>query len=175
MASDTLTFRRAAADDAAALSTFARRMFDDVFGPDNDPGDMASYMDVAFSPDVQRRETTGASRACWIGEDAEGKIGAYLLMRTGKDEPCVTGPNPVEIERFYVDFPWHGTGVAQAMMTLAMDSARAMGGETLWLGVWERNPRAIKFYSKLGFTDVGEHEFVLGTDVQTDRIMSRAL
>ncbi len=175
MHTPALTFRRATADDADALSTFARRMFDDVFGPDNDAADMASYMDVAFSPDVQRREITGASRACWVGVDAHGTLGAYLLMRTGKDEPCVTGRNPVEIERFYVDFPWHGTGVAQTMMALAMDAARAMGGETLWLGVWERNPRAIKFYSKFGFTDVGEHEFVLGTDVQTDRIMARAL
>lgn len=175
MQTESLTFRRATADDATSLSHFARRMFEDVFGPQNDAADMAAYMSVAFSPDVQRCELTAPSSVCFVGESAEGALGAYFLLHTGKQEPCVTGGNPVEIERFYVDFPWHGKGVAQGMMALAMDTARAMGGETLWLGVWERNIRAIAFYSKLGFIDVGTHAFLLGTDNQTDRIMARPL
>lgn len=172
---EPLAFRRATADDAAALSHFARRIFDEVFGPQNSADDMAAYMAVAFSPDAQRRELTQRSRTCFVGENAEGAIGAYLLLRVGTNQPCATGPDPVEIERFYVDFPWHGKGAAQGMMALAMDTARAMGGQTLWLGVWEHNPRAIAFYSKCGLIDIGEHEFVLGADVQTDRIMARAL
>ncbi len=175
MHTELLTFRRATAADAPALTHFARRVFDEVFGPQNKPDDMAAYMAVAFSPDVQREEITEPSSVCVVGESASGAIGAYFLLHIGKHEPCVTGAQPVEIERFYVDFPWHGKGVAQGMMALAMDTARAMGGKTLWLGVWERNARAIAFYAKLGFIDVGEHTFVLGTDVQTDRVMSRAL
>jgi ribosomal protein S18 acetylase RimI-like enzyme len=50
-------------------------------------------------------------------------------------------------------------------------AARARGARTLWLGVWERNERAKSFYRKCGFRDVGSQPFVLGTDVQTDRVM----
>jgi RimJ/RimL family protein N-acetyltransferase len=56
-----------------------------------------------------------------------------------------------------------------------LDAARARGAKTLWLGVWERNPRAVAFYEKYGFTRVGEHSFTLGSDVQTDWLFARPL
>jgi ribosomal protein S18 acetylase RimI-like enzyme len=89
--------------------------------------------------------------------------------------PAVTGPAPLELVRFYVDRPWHGSGVARAMMSACDDEARRRGARTLWLGVWEHNPRAIRFYEKCGFVDVGSHKFVLGDDEQTDRLMARPI
>ena len=65
--------------------------------------------------------------------------------------------------------------VAPALMTACIDTARARGGATMWLGVWERNARAIRFYQKHGFTDIGAQEFRLGADLQTDRVMSRSV
>jgi len=81
----------------------------------------------------------------------------------------------VEIERFYVDVPWHGRGLAHDMMDYIMTRARANGGATLWLSVWESNGRGIRFYEKRGFRDVGAHDFLLGTDLQSDRVMQRSL
>ena len=66
-------------------------------------------------------------------------------------------------------------GVAPALMDAALDAARARGAQTLWLGVWERNPRAVAFYAKYGFVRVGEHTFVLGGDAQTDWRFARAV
>jgi ribosomal protein S18 acetylase RimI-like enzyme len=60
-------------------------------------------------------------------------------------------------------------------MDAALDAARARGAQTMWLGVWERNPRAVAFYSKYGFTRVGEHTFMLGADAQTDWVLARGL
>lgn len=60
-------------------------------------------------------------------------------------------------------------------METVLDAARELGGRTLWLGVWERNPRAMAFYRKCGFRDAGSHQFVVGTDSQTDRIMVKQL
>jgi ribosomal protein S18 acetylase RimI-like enzyme len=60
-------------------------------------------------------------------------------------------------------------------MAAAIEAAEAAGARTLWLGVWERNPRAIAFYRKAGFVDVGSQLFVVGTDPQTDRLMERSL
>jgi ribosomal protein S18 acetylase RimI-like enzyme len=60
-------------------------------------------------------------------------------------------------------------------MDAARDAAREMGGRTIWLGVWEHNPRAISFYEKVGFRDAGAADFFVGPDRQTDRIMVIAL
>ena len=60
-------------------------------------------------------------------------------------------------------------------MNAAIDAARARGAQTLWLGVWERNPRAVAFYEKYGFTRVGEHTFMLGDDAQTDWLFARTV
>jgi ribosomal protein S18 acetylase RimI-like enzyme len=65
--------------------------------------------------------------------------------------------------------------VAHALMTAALAAAVERGAETIWLGVWERNPRAIAFYRKWGFEDVGSHDFLLGNDRQIDRLMVRAV
>ncbi len=75
----------------------------------------------------------------------------------------------------YVNLEWHGRGIAQTLMARGLTEAAASGGQSLWLGVWERNPRARVFYGKCGFADVGEHVFLFGTDPQTDRVMARPL
>jgi ribosomal protein S18 acetylase RimI-like enzyme len=85
----------------------------------------------------------------------------------------VTGPSPVELYRFYVDRPWHGRGVAQQLMDGVQLAADELGGKTLWLSVWERNPRALAFYGKCGFADVGSAPFYVGSDRQTDRILAK--
>ena len=173
-----ITFRRATVADAPTLSAFARRMFDDTFGPHNEPADMKAYTTRAFSPAAQARELADPARACLVAEsdrDGTRAIAGYALLHVGSTDPCVTGPYPVEIERFYVDTPWHATGTAHTIMTRVMETALELEGETLWLGVWTHNPRAIAFYTKEGFVDVGEHSFVLGTDVQVDRVMARPI
>jgi GNAT superfamily N-acetyltransferase len=171
---EAVVIREARAHDADALSAFALDVFVTTFGPDNHPDDMAAYCAMAFTPAVQAREIADPSRIYLLAE-SHGALAAYALLRVGNVEPNVTGPSPVEVERFYVAHAWHGTGVAHALMTAVLETARARGGETLWLGVWDRNPRAIRFYAKHGFVDVGSHAFVLGTDPQTDRVMARAL
>ena len=81
----------------------------------------------------------------------------------------------IELARFYVERTHHGGGLAQLLMTATLDAARELGGRSMWLGVWERNPRGIAFYEKCGFHYVGTHPFVVGSDVQTDRVMVRAI
>jgi GNAT superfamily N-acetyltransferase len=80
---------------------------------------------------------------------------------------------PVELQRFYADRSAIGHGVGAALMRASLDAARSAGHRTLWLGVWERNARAISFYERWQFETVGDHKFRLGSDLQTDLIMAR--
>jgi ribosomal protein S18 acetylase RimI-like enzyme/quercetin dioxygenase-like cupin family protein len=166
--------RVAQSHDAPAIAALAERIFVRTFGPDNTPENMSAYVASAFGEDIQRREIETPDNR-YLLVDIDGALGAFALLRRGATDPAVDGAAPVQVERLYVDHDYHGRGIAHQLMDACIEHARAMGGETLWLGVWERNPRAIRFYEKCGFTDVGSQTFVLGDDPQTDRVMKRAL
>lgn len=156
------------------IASFAERIFSRTFGPLNTPEDMAMYLASAFGESVQQRELADPARVYLLAHIGD-HLSAFALLKVGSTNAAVTGESPVEVERFYVDYAFHGHGLAALLMSACIDTARERGGRTLWLGVWEKNPRAIRFYEKQGFVDVGSHPFVLGTDVQTDRVMSREL
>jgi GNAT superfamily N-acetyltransferase len=163
--------RRAEPADAPALADFAARIFADTFGADNRPEDMAAHLADRFGVRQQAGEIADPAILTFLVE-AEGRLIGYTQIRRVPPPDCVTGEEPVELGRFYVDRPWHGRGLAQRLMAVVRDAALSLNGRTLWLAVWERNPRAIAFYEKCGFRDVGSQGFRLGADLQTDRVMA---
>lgn len=171
-AAHDLTIRRAKPDDAAIVAELGSRTFTDTFASDNTLEDMAAFLAATFGPELQRREIEDPAVTVLIAE-REGRPVAYAMIRESDVPGCVSGAAPVELARFYVDRAEHGRGIAAQLMAHVLEAAAARGARTLWLGVWERNARAIAFYRKLGFVDVGSHDFVLGSDVQTDRLMQR--
>lgn len=170
----TFIIRQATPDDAPAVAAFAERTFVETFGADNTPKNLAAHVAKTFGVAQQSRELRDPSISTLLGESGRTLV-AFAQLRRGQYPPCVTGPEPIELLRFYVDRPWHGQGIAQSLMRAVADSASQAGARTLWLGVWERNPRAIAFYAKCGFTDVGAQDFMVGSDRQTDRVMARSL
>ena len=163
--------RRGVVADAAALAEFAARTFADAFGADNTPEDLAAYLAATYSAEQQARELADPDRITLLIEVGDA-IAAFAQVQRRAPPPCVTGPAPIEILRFYVDRPWHGKGVAQQLMQAAHHAAGAMGGATVWLSTWERNPRGRAFYAKCGFADVGTGYFQVGSDRQIDRIFA---
>ena len=166
----SFTIRRAAVADAATVAELAERTFADWFGPHNRAEDMEAHRVRSYGEAQQRREIEDPDCVTLVVEQ-DGAAIAYAQVRRGEAPACVMGESPVEIVRFYVDRPFHGQGIAQALMREALESARDLGGVTLWLGVWEHNPRAIAFYEKCGFRDCGSHPYLVGSDLQTDRVM----
>ena len=165
-----MNIRRATIDDAAALAEIAERTFRDTFAKDNTPEDLEAYVTSAYGEALQRRELANPDVLALLGQSDDGTLIAYTQMRR------VRSPHgEVEILRFYVDRAYHGQGLAQQLMNAAIDAARGLGATTLWLGVWERNLRAIAFYVKCGFRDVGSQPFLVGSDLQTDRVMARVI
>ena len=45
----------------------------------------------------------------------------------------------------------------------------------VWLGVWEKNEKALRFYKKTGFYEIGTHSFFVGDEEQTDSLMRKDL
>lgn len=171
--------RPATAADALALSRLGAATFRETFERENTPEDMASYLAETFSPERQAAEIADPASIVLLAE-RHGTFGytelvGYAHLVFGPAPAAVQGLEPLELKRLYVASAWHGQGVAHALMDAVLDSARARGAQTLWLGVWERNPRAAAFYRKYGFARVGEHTFMLGADAQTDWLLARPL
>lgn len=164
--------RPAVPADAAALAALAEATFRATFAAANTPADMDTHCRASYSAAIQARELADPAMATWLVEQA-GQLIAFAQLRWGPAPACVEGRAAAEVQRLYVDRPWHGTGIAHALMAACLDTLRARGAETVWLGVWEHNPRAIAFYRKAGFLAVGEHVFRLGSDPQRDLIMAR--
>jgi len=170
MSPHNLQVRRGRASDASVLAAFAERTFSETFAAANRPEDIAAYLPTAYGTSLQAIELADPDIVTLI-IDAGDAIAAYAQVRRGAAPACVKGAAPVELWRFYVDSPFHGRGLAQQLMAATHAAAFELGGRTLWLGVWERNERAIAFYAKAGFHYAGSHDFWVGSDRQTDNIM----
>ncbi|HEX5766164.1 MAG TPA: GNAT family N-acetyltransferase [Woeseiaceae bacterium] len=170
----SITIRFGLPTDASELAELAARTFHETFAADNRADDMALHLATAYGPAQQHAELTSPDTITLVAE-VDARLIAYAQLRTGEAPECVRGVSPVELWRFYVSREWHGRGVAQALMRSVETEASRLGGRTLWLGVWERNDRAQAYYRKAGFVDKGSHAFMVGNDLQTDRIMERSL
>lgn len=174
MSVEKLVIRRATENDAAILSKMAARMFRDAFGPDNQPEDMESYIEKNFSPANIKAELRDPATIFLLGYREEKLIG-YAKLQDGKRPASVTGPAPIELARIYVDQTKYGEGYGSALMKACLEEAEEAGYGIVWLGVWEENESAIRFYESWGFRFVGTKRFVLGNDIQNDRVMARSV
>jgi ribosomal protein S18 acetylase RimI-like enzyme len=177
-----MQIRHGVASDAPLLAALARQTFFDTFAATNDPGDMALHLERAYGVAQQAAELADPRIITLLVEadgpalsESNGEVIGYAQVREGEVPGCVTGPNAIELWRFYVLREWHGRGIAQSLMERVRAEAAARGAATLWLGVWDRNPRAQAFYRKCGFVDAGDHVFLFGTDPQRDLVMETRL
>lgn len=169
-----LNVRRASVEDAQLLATLGAQTFAETFAKDNTPEDMAAYVADSFSLERLTEELSDPLSVFFVAE-VGGHAAGYAKIHSGEASEGVEGERPIELVRLYVSQEWLGRGVGQALMRRCIDEAREMGFQTIWLGVWERNDRALAFYRKWSFHEVGEHIFQLGSDAQRDVVMQRAV
>jgi ribosomal protein S18 acetylase RimI-like enzyme len=168
------TIRRAGPADAAALAAFGERTFREAFGPANTPANTDMYVRQAYGAAVQGRELADPQVATLVAVDVEGALTGYAQVRRRSAPPGIP-ERSCELWRFYVDRPWQGQGLARELMAAVRQLAKDLGGEALWLAVWEHNPRARAFYLREGFHLAGSQPFQLGEDLQTDLVMVTSL
>lgn len=169
-----ISIRRGMPADNALLSRLGAESFTHAFGPDNTPEDMRLYLQKSFSPEIQAAELAEPASVFLIAQVESEPVG-YARLLEGDPPSSVSGSRPIEIVRLYASPAWIGRGVGAALMESCLAEAARRQCDTVWLGVWERNARAIAFYAKWGFTPVGSHSFLLGTDPQTDTVMTRSV
>lgn len=167
------TVRTAAVDDARLLADLAEKSFRATFGAENSDSDMNLYCQQTFGESLQRRELLDRDTVTLLCFH-EGVVAGYAQLCWKEGPSCLSTTKSMgEIRRIYVLEDFHGRGVAQALMRASIEEMEKRDTDIVWLGVWENNPRAMAFYQKLNFEVIGEHEFLLGNDLQRDIIMAR--
>jgi diamine N-acetyltransferase len=156
--------------DVDELLQLSRKIFYDSFHDQNTPENMKAYMDMAYKRNQLLSELFNPlSEHYFICED-EKKIGFLKLNRSGAQSD-LQDPESLELQRIYIDEQYQGRGLGAMLLQKAKDRARETQMNTIWLGVWEKNPDAIRFYQRHGFEIFGSHQFVMGDEVQTDILM----
>lgn len=160
--------------DAPLIADLSRQTFYETFASENTAADMEKFMAEQFSRESLMKEVGAEGNIFFLAYDNETPVG-YARMRESSNSPELGEKKSIEIARIYATTASVGKGVGKALMQKCIDVATEMNKELVWLGVWEKNRRAIDFYSKWGFEKFGTHIFVLGNDPQTDWLMKKEL
>lgn len=161
-------------NDVARLQDISIQTFSETFSAVNTPEDMAQYLNESLSLNKLSDELNNKSSQFYFAVRGEQVIG-YLKLNTGQAQTDVKDNDALEIERIYVSQAFLGKNIGKLLYEKAVQIARQVGARYIWLGVWEKNFRAISFYRKNGFVEFDQHVFMLGTDRQIDIMMKKDL
>jgi diamine N-acetyltransferase len=156
------------------LQNISINTFTQAFAHNNDAVSMQQYMDAAFSIEKLGDELKNPASHFYFGR-INGEVCSYLKLNYAEAQNDIKDPQSLEVERIYVLKEFYGNNVGQQLLDFAFEIARRENYKYVWLGVWDGNPRAIRFYEKNGFKAFSTHAFWLGTEKQTDLLMRRYL
>lgn len=165
-----MTIRVAQISDLGDLLHMARTAFLQAFTAGNKPENVAAYLAEAFTLDQFEKELANPASTFFVAE-LEDEIIAYTKVNLVPAQTDVHDPDSLEIARLYVLEEHLGSGLGKKLLDTAIDFAKQNQKKYLWLGVWEHNARAIRFYEKNGLRIFGSHPFPFGDEIQTDFLM----
>lgn len=160
--------------DVALLQNIARQTFYETFSALNSAENMQLYLDKTFSTENLTLLLSSTEIQFYVAISQTQVVG-YLQLNMGKAQTEHIDSNACEIERIYVLQQFHVKEVGIHLLEKAIAVAYFINAPFLWLGVWEENKRAIRFYTKHGFIPFDTHIFMLGNDAQTDILMKKML
>lgn len=169
-----ISLRQCRMADIDELRTLSIQTYYETFAAFNTPENMEEYLRCAFDREKLRKELEDKNSLFFFLLSGE-KLAGYLKVNEAPSQTDVNDPASLEIERIYVSGGFQGEGLGRYLMEQAIRMAVERKKKYVWLGVWEKNEKAICFYKRNGFYQIGTHSFVMGEDVQTDYIMRKDL
>jgi ribosomal protein S18 acetylase RimI-like enzyme len=169
-----IVIKEATIADAALIADLSRQTFYETFAGDNTKENMDQFMNEQFNRQ-KLIEEVGREGNVFLLAYQDDEVLGYARMQENS-HPLLTANGPaIEIARIYAVQKSIGKGIGKALMQQCINTAKERNTRIIWLGVWEKNHRAIAFYTKYGFEKFGDHVFMLGNDAQTDWLMKKSL
>ena len=169
-----VAIRIADKEDAELIANITRLTFYEAFAAENTKENMDKFLNERLSKEKLIAEVGAAGNIFLLAYDENGPAGYVRMIETAQDDNF-GGVPAIEISRIYAMPHKIGKGIGHLLMQACIDTAKKLNKKMIWLGVWEKNQRGISFYEKWGFEKFGEHDFILGDDVQLDWLMKKEL
>ncbi|MEI5991584.1 GNAT family N-acetyltransferase [Enterococcus crotali] len=169
-----IEIKKITVEDLAALKMLSIKTFTDTFAKDNTPENLKNYLDQAYTDEKLTNELQNEQSEFYFIY-SEDQLAGYLKINVNDAQTETIDEDALEIERIYIDSDFKRLGLGKMLYNKAMERGKELSKTSIWLGVWENNFSAMKFYHKMGFTQVGEHSFYMGEDEQIDLIMKKEL
>jgi ribosomal protein S18 acetylase RimI-like enzyme len=167
---NTIEIRKATLSDLEAIQKISTQTFIETFADVNTPENIANYITDSFNSEQLTTELNNANSQFYLAT-ADNEILGYLKVNFGDAQTEMINQNALEVHRIYVSQAFHGKNVGQLLIDKVKEIAQQTGVDNIWLGVWEENHRALRFYTKNGFVEFDKHVFTLGDEQQTDLLM----
>ena len=168
------TIRKVTLADLDLLLKISKQTFFDAFEAQNNPEDFKLYTDAAFTCDKLSQELSDPDSEFYFAEEEDGIMG-YIKFNFNDAQAEFQEPDAMEVSRIYILAAYQGKQIGKLLLDHAVAIALRKKLKYLWLGVWESNVNAIRFYQRNGFEKFSSHYFMLGTDRQTDILMKKML
>lgn len=165
-----IEIQKATTADLETIQKLSIQTFTETFAAVNTPENIANYVTDSFSTNQLTAELNNANSQFYVAYSDAEAVG-YLKINFGDAQTETLNGNALEVHRIYVLQTFHGKNIGQLLLDKVKKIAQTTGVDSIWLGVWEENHRAIHFYTKNGFTVFDKHVFIMGNDKQTDLLM----
>lgn len=167
---NSFVIKKCGLEDVERVRQISEKTFYETFSEENTKEDMENYLKENFSYEKVKSEMKNEGSIFFIVE-SNGETAAYMKVNFDKAQTEGGHDNTLEVQRIYVLNQYKGRRIGKELIEKAKEIAHDNGLKYIWLGVWENNFNAIKFYEKQGFEKFDTHIFVLGDDEQTDNLM----
>ncbi|MBX3480482.1 MAG: GNAT family N-acetyltransferase [Caulobacter sp.] len=171
----TFEIRACRAGDGARLAAVAQATFLETYSGIVDGGDILAHNQRIHAAKAYENLLVQEDVALFLAVVDPGDAPVGYAMLSPPDLPVEIGDGDIELKRIYALHRFHGAGVGPALMSAAREAARERGGKRLLLGAYGENHRAIAFYRRNGFVQVGTRRFQVGANVYDDVVLALAL
>lgn len=161
-------------EDLFLLQKIGCETYKETFQHQNTPENMEAYLEQAFNSEQLEKDLTNASSSFFFLYFNE-ELAGYLKVNVNEAQTDKIDDEALEIERIYIRYKFQGQGLGKYLINIGLEIAKELDKKQVWLGVWEKNKGAIKFYEKMGFVKTQTHFFYMGEEKQTDFIMVKTL
>lgn len=165
-----IEIKKTSLSDLEVLQIISIQTFSETFSEVNTPENIENYNRESFNLEQLTSELNNPNSHFFIAYSDSEPIG-YLKINFGNAQTEILNDHALEIHRIYVSQAFHGKKIGQLLLDKALEIAQQTSADYIWLGVWEENHRALRFYTKNGFVAFDTHVFILGDEEQTDLLM----
>ena len=165
-----LTFNQCQRKDLDDLVALSKNTFVEAFEKNNDPTDFKNYISEAFSRNTIEKQLENPESAFYFAFKDKQLMG-YIKINHGSAQTEELIGQCIELERIYIKSDFRNKGYGKELLNFAIDLARKSDQDFIWLGVWQKNTHAVRFYERYGFKKIGTHPYFIGKDKQIDWLM----